>query len=121
MSQIICPDGSVSQSFVVQSAGYTTMTVVDVPADTVHDTQLIGPNPNRNYLAVINLSLNRATLSFPTLSSSNATTWQRGWPAEPAPAAGGQGGGIIQEGNRTHRGAVNAISAAATTFVILEG
>lgn len=91
-----------------------TQTVITLVANT--STSLLAANSSRNYLAICNIGTGLASLAF----GATAVVGQ-GWPLGPAPVAGDQGGAWLMEDLAISRQAINAISAAGTTIVILEG
>lgn len=95
-------------------SGSLTQTVVTLPAG--QSTQLVGASVGRRYLAIFCTGTERVHLGFGAPAVSG-----QGLPLEPAAEAGAQGGGFVWDAALVPSGAVNAISAAGSTVVVLEG
>lgn len=92
-----------------------TQTVVTLAAAT--NTQLLAANASRRYLLIVNIGTGDAWLAFGSTAAVAAT----GYPLPAAAAAGGQGGGYSCDASTVPSGAIQAISTAGTTLVVLEG
>ena len=91
-----------------------TQTVVALTANT--DATLLAANPNRKFLGLMNIGTGQATLAF-----NGAATVNAGWILAPYNnGAVGAGGGLTWDAV-VSQDAIHAISATATTIVILEG
>lgn len=90
-----------------------TTTVVAV---TNASTSVVPENPYRKYLALCNVGTGLASLNFDAPAVAG-----QGWPLTAAGTVGDQGGALIFESSFLTKQAVNAISAAGTTIVVLEG
>jgi hypothetical protein len=92
-----------------------TQTVV---ALTAADAQIVAANPNRKYLAILNIGTGLATLGFGGVAVAG-----QGYPLSAASVAGDQGGGIIFESSGVSQQAIHGICAAnvTTSVVVLEG
>lgn len=89
-------------------------TVVSLTAAT--DTTLVAANPNRKYLAIVNIGTGLVSLAW-----NQAATAGQGWPLTAAASAGDQGGALIFEASSMPIGEVHGISTAGSTVVVLEG
>lgn len=91
-------------------------TTVTLAANTV--TTVIAGNPDRKYLAIMNIGTGRANLSF---GGNTTPVVDQGWPLAASATLGDQGGGLFFEASTVTHQRVSAISAAGTKIVVLEG
>ena len=90
-------------------------TVVSV---TTSSTVLVATNPNRKYLALMNIGTADVTMSF----DGTAAVAGSGWVLAAANAAGSAGGGITWEASGVPIQSVNGIVATGTSNIaVLEG
>ena len=127
--RIVCPDGTTNCFGAMPADGTVatrtpvtlTMTVVPVPAGTV-GARAIGSNATRKSLQILNIGTGFATVASDTASSLAVPTLGQGYPLEVASAAGHQGGSTpIYDGVNTSTDAWDAVSAAGTTLLVIEG
>jgi hypothetical protein len=102
------------QAVQLRPGGTITQTLVLLPAG--QDAVLAAADPNRRFLALINIDVGDANLGFGTAAVVDA-----GWPLNAAAAAGRQGGSQSFAGSGVPTNDVHGISASGTTIVVLKG
>lgn len=114
LSAVLASDvpGVVQQVAQANGLALTLSTV----AVTATSAQKLAANANRRYLMVENIGTGDATLNF-----GAAAVIGQGKPLNAADASGRQGGSFAMEGSAVTTQAINAVSTAGTTLMILEG
>ena len=94
-----------------------TITQTVVPL-TQADNPIVAANPNRKYLAIINIGTGLASLGFGAVAVAG-----QGWPLSAASVAGDGGGGLERSGDGITLQAIHGICAigVTTSVVVLEG
>lgn len=101
-AEIVAPSSvPISQSVVTLAAGTDA---------------ILGSNPGRRYLCLMNIGTDLVTLAF-----DQAAVAGIGWALEGAAADGHQGGSMCWDGTTVAGNVVHGVSAAGSTVVVLEG